>query len=180
MGFREAVKRTNMTASGRGELVITFDSTFGAESRQGHAVLCGEPLDLSQVQVLVLHWMAERRWQQHPVDGGWIERNAFESQRGLPKNLGYLDELYQLAKERYGRSSKGLESMSKSLETEKGKQKPIPTQWFEAVVAKINRCIRIEFGARGEADYGIAAGGEKNALRYRLALPPNRIRIETD
>jgi CRISPR-associated protein (TIGR02584 family) len=179
LGFAEAVERANRLA-GQVELNVRIDRTDGRESGKGVVHLGDEPLKLPQSQALLLHWLALRRISgARNGDDGWVERNAFEHARGQKGNLGYLDEIYALARH-YGELSEALSKLSDSLDckdNEAGIQRE-PLKWLEPLISDINKNIRKAFGEVGRDRYGIIADGPRGKKRYRLALAPERIRIE--
>lgn len=179
LGFAEAVERANRLAGGI-ELRLCVDRTQGREAGSGKICLGGEPLDLPQSQVLLLHWFALRRIAgSRNGDDGWVERKAFEHARGRKGNLGYLDEIYALAR-RYGELSDALCKLCDSLEGKGGNagMQRVPLKWLEPLISDINKNIRKAFGEVGKDRYGIVAEGPRGSKRYRLALAPDRIRIE--
>ncbi|MBB5015890.1 CRISPR-associated ring nuclease Csm6 [Rehaibacterium terrae] len=178
LSFSEAVERAERTARGI-ELTIRIDRSAGHQAGRAVATLGDENLTLKQSEVLVLHWLAMRRLSgQHNGDGGWIERNAFAFARNSVKNLGYLNEIYDLAGH-YGLHSDARISLENSFEDPDG-SKPArePIKWLEPLISRINQAISKTYGAVGKERYGIVSEGPRGAKRYRLALEPARLRLE--
>lgn len=182
MGFSDAVARANRMAGSAGELRIRMDrSRAGSAAGKGVVWLCGEPIKFSQVETLLLHWFALRRLAgEQRGDDGWIQRSAFDYVRGTKRNLGYLDELYELGRSVYGSHSNAYEALRKSLETvneDTGSLRE-PVKWLETTISGVHRKIQLMFGTVGAERFGIVRDGVKGALCYRLALPPRCLRIE--
>lgn len=180
MGFSEAVERANRRAGGGDGLHLTIRRDPGGFASTIEARIGGEALELTQPQAFLLHWFALRRIEGMTQPGReWVSRSAFRYPRGTAKGLGYLDELYRLA-ESYGPQSSALQSLQQGLEgndTESERMRE-PIRWLEPLLSKINRAIRKATGSVGVGQYGLMTEGQRGKIRYRLAMPPERIRIE--
>ena len=180
LGFSEAVERANRLAAGS-ELDLRVSRGLGAQAGLAEITLGGETIKLSPAEALVFHWLAKRRLAgQLSGDAGWIERQALAYPRGAQRNLGYLNEIHALAQDVYGRESQAQESLEKSFGEAGGSEKTVrdPQKWLETHVSSINKKIGKIFGRLGAERDGIVSKGSKGALLYRLALAPERIRLE--
>jgi len=186
LGFAEAVDRANRLAGG-GDMRIVVRRTKSNSIFEAKVWIAGECIRLSQPQAFLLHWFALRRSAEHHKGaggsaGGWVNRKAFNYLRGSANSLGYIDELINLAK-RYGECSKVFSSMEGFIKAEQEdlrKPKKIPIKWLEPLISGINKQIRYAFGPYAQEQYGIVTTGQRGDLSYRLALDPDRIRIEDE
>lgn len=178
LGFADAVERASRLAHGV-ELRIRVDRMAG-EARC-EAQLAGQRLALSNTQGLFLHWLALRRLHGGQ-DGsqGQILREAFKYPRGSRHAMGYLDEIFELAKDCYGEMSAVYASIEDSLSGKPGRSQREPVKWLEPLVSGINKEIRKHFGEVGVRRYGIMGEGGRGQKVYCLALPPSQIVIEDD
>lgn len=163
MGYADSVR---LLRRGSTEGVLVIDGRRGRISWQGIS------LKLARAQLPVYLWLAERR--RSGINQGWVGKREFSQDRELHQDFlrcakrhlhrGPQGSSYDLLESTFLKPSSGFDA----------------AEWLAPHLSRIKQRLLAQFGPTGLKQIGIESDNlKRNRTAYRLATPPELIRIES-
>ena len=163
MGYAETV-RLLRRGSGEGELVI--DCNRGEVRWQGVSV------KLSGTQLAFYVWLAHRR--KAGIDDGWVKRSDLAFDHATHRDFIKITRLHLDA----GLCGRAADQVAEEFGTEDPEFNGATS--MSTAISRLRSLLKKTFGPTGVLRVGVdSANRRRNKTKYRLAAPPEQIRIES-